>query len=183
MRKIAAILLMLILLFNLCGYRMMINLLQQKEDARLETRLDKNDYNETDLIEMRVALNMPYQERYTEFERHYGEIEINGKSYTYVKRKIEGDVLVLKCIPNKSKQEFTKIKNDWVKANTGEDMDHPGKQSPQKSFAKSFFSEYDDQNLFQSLTGPTPFFNPAFSHTSCLLQKGIANTPYQPPRA
>ena len=106
MRKTAAILLTLILLFNLCGYRILINFLQQKADTKLETRIDNSEYDESQLIEIRVLMNMPYQQRYTAFERHYGEIEIDGKSYTYVKRKIEGDVLILKCIVNQSKEEL-----------------------------------------------------------------------------
>ena len=84
---------------------MVIDRLQQKADTRLEAQLDNSDYDESQLVEIRVPMNMPYQERYTEFERHYGEIELDGKSYTYVKSKIEGDVLVLKCIANQSKEE------------------------------------------------------------------------------
>ncbi len=145
MRKTAAILLTLILLFNLCGYRMVIDLMQQKADNKLEAQLDNSDYDESQLIEIRVPMNMPYQQRYTEFERHYGEIEIDGKSYTYVKRKIEGDMLILKCIANQSKQEAKIIKNDLAKANSNADMDHSGKNSQQKSFAKNLLGEYDDQ--------------------------------------
>ena len=140
MRKTAAILLTLILLFNLCGYRILINFLQQKADTKLETRIDNSEYDESQLIEIRVLMNMPYQQRYTAFERHYGEIEIDGKSYTYVKRKIEGDVLVLKCIANQSKEELNSIKNDLVKANSNTDMDHSGKNSQQKSYAKNLMS-------------------------------------------
>ena len=119
--------------------------MQQKADNKLEAQLDNSDYDESQLIEIRVAMNMPYQQRYTEFERHYGEIEIDGKAYTYVKRKIEGDVLILKCIANQSKQESKIIKNDLAKANSNADMDHSGKNSPQKSFAKNSLGEYDDQ--------------------------------------
>lgn len=186
LRKFGAILLILVLLFNLCGYRIMIPLLQNNADIKLETRLDNNDYDESQLVEIRVPLNMPYQERFTEFERHYGEIEIDGKLYTYVKRKIEGDILVLKCIVNESKQLIKAAGNDWVKIASGIDMDHSGPVKSQQhntSLAKSFWAEYDGQDAFYKLSsGVMPLKN-LFATYSVLIPEVILNTPYQPPES
>ncbi|MBL7708693.1 MAG: hypothetical protein JNJ86_06450, partial [Chitinophagaceae bacterium] len=90
MRKIIAILLIFILLFNIGGYRIVIALMQDRADQKLESLLDKSEYDESQLVEIKVSMNMPYQQRFTEYERHYGEIEIDGVAYTYVKKKIEG---------------------------------------------------------------------------------------------
>ncbi len=144
MRKIAAILLTLLLFFNWYGYRIVISILQDNADRQLESRIDNGDYDKSQLIEIRIALNMPYQERFTGFERQYGEMEIDGKSYTCVERKIEGDVVILKCIANESKQELKSIKNEWAKTNADIETTHPGKQE-QSSFAKNFWSEYENQ--------------------------------------
>ena len=149
MRKLAAILLMLTLVFNLCGYRFVISALQQKADKHIDARLDNNEYDESQLIEIRVALNMPYQERFTEFERHYGQIELDGKSYTYVKRKIDGDVVIFKCIANESREKLKAIDADIAKANSNTDFDHSGKQQQQSSFAKNILSDFDDQQSLQ----------------------------------
>ena len=51
-RKIASAILICILFFNLFGYRFVSNYLQKKYDIQLESRLDKNHYNEADLIEL-----------------------------------------------------------------------------------------------------------------------------------
>lgn len=155
--------------------------MQDVADQKLETLLDNSDYDESLLIEIRVALNMPYQQRFTDYERHSGEIEIDGKSYTYVKRKIEGDVAIYKCIANKSKQELKAIKNDWTKANTGIDTNRPGKQQQQSSFAKSFWSEYDRQNIFQTLNVCISLNTIASSDYSFYIPEVIRNTPHQPP--
>jgi hypothetical protein len=183
MRRIVAILLTLILLFNLCGYRMVIDLVQQKADTKLEARLDNSDYDESQLIEIRVTMNMPYQQRYTEFERHYGEIEIDGKSYTYVKRKIEGDVLILKCIPNQSKEESKTIKNDLAKANSNADIDHSGKNTQQKSFTKNSLGEYDDQFIMHQPASVNNLTTPPFSDFKSAMPEGVANILHQPPKA
>jgi hypothetical protein len=181
LRKFAAISLIFVLLFNLCGYRLVISILQTSADNRLESHLDHNNYDESQLIEIRVALNMPYQERYTEFERHYGEINIDGKAYTYVKRKIEGDVLVLKCIANTSRQELKKINDEQAKNNSGQDQQTPGKKQ-NTSFAKVFSGDYDNKsqllNISAGAVAKTIF---AFNYASG-LNDVLIKTPHQPPR-
>jgi hypothetical protein len=153
-RKIAAILLICLLLFNWYGYRFVTNYLQQKADRQLENRIDLNDYDESQLIEIRVALDMPYQNNQSNFERHYGEIEINGRIYTYVKRKIEDGYLVLKCIPNTTKQDIKTADNILFNANNGLDQEHSGSKnnSPINNVTKSIFTDYDDYSFDINLT-------------------------------
>jgi hypothetical protein len=182
LRKIAAILLILLLFFNWYGYRLVISVMQDDADRKLESRIDNSDYDESQLIEISVAMNMPYQERFTDFERQYGEIEIDGKSYTYVKRKIAGDIVIFKCIANKSKQELTAIKNDLAKANSGIETDHPGKQQQQSSFAKNFWSEYDGQNIFNALNKYTSLNTVEISFYSFYIPEVNRSIPHQPPK-
>ena len=156
--------------------------MQHAADQKLESRIDNLEYDESQLVEITVALDLPYQERFTDFERHYGEIEIDGKSYTYVKRKIAGDVVIFKCIANKSKQELTTIKNDLARANSAIDADHSGKQQQQSSFAKNFWSEYDGQNLFQISDEYTLLNTAGISGYSFYLPEVNRETPHQPPK-
>ena len=180
MRKIAAILFILIFAFNLCGYRLVISLLQTKADAKLEVLIDNSDYNESQLIEMRVPLNMAYQARYTAYERHYGEITIDGKAYTYVKRKIEGDVLVLKCIANESKQQLRETADDLVKSSGGQDQENNSKKS--NSSIKIFSGDYDDKNLFCDLSARSTLKSSLNNHYSSALSDVLIKTLHQPPK-
>jgi len=144
-RKIAAISLICLLVFNWYGYRFVTSYFQKKADSQLEAKIDVNDYDESQLIEIRVALDMPYQASSTEFERHYGEVELNGKVYAYVKRKIENGYLVLKCIPNTVKENIKNADNILFTANNGLDQEHNGKSSsPLGNIFKSIFSDYDN---------------------------------------
>ena len=131
LKRIAAILLILILFFNWYGYQIVTAILEKKADHHLEAKLDNNDYDESQLIEIRVALDMPYQVSQSEFERHYGEIEIGGKSYTYVKRKIENGYLVLKCISNNSKDRIKTAGNEFYKLANGLDQNQQDKKAKQ----------------------------------------------------
>jgi len=115
-KKLAAISLICLLAFNWYGFRIVTAILSDNADQQLETRLDNLQYDESQLIELRIPLNVPYQTSQSEFERHYGEMEVNGVFYTYVKSKVENGELVLKCIPNDSKKEIRKAGTNVVLA-------------------------------------------------------------------
>jgi hypothetical protein len=171
---------MLVLAFNLCGYRFVLSFLQQKADTRLESRIDNNEYDEAQLVEMRVKLDLPYQSRFTSFERHYGEITIDGKEYTYVKRKIEGDVLVLKCIANESKQLLSKTADNLAKANSGQDQENNGKK--QATALKAFSGDFDDKNQFCNLAIAAMLNRVQSVSYAASLADVLILTPHQPPR-
>ena len=182
LKKIAAILLILILFFNWYGYRIVTSILSKNADKRLEVRLDNNQYDETQLIEMRVALNMPYQNDQADFERHYGEIEIDGKYYTYVKSKIEGGYLILKCIPNSSKEQIKVAGNDYFKMTNGFDQNQPDKkQNNNTNLAKSFWSEYDGRETNFSIDIYSELIRKNFLNHSTSLYGVCLSTPGQPP--
>jgi hypothetical protein len=186
LKKIASILLLALLLFNWCGYRWVINIVQQQSDTRLEARLDRNDYDESQLIEISIPVNLPYQTDWADFERFDGEIEVNGIHYKYVKRKIQDGQLILKCIPNQAKQQLETAKGDLFKMTNDVQQDNAAKKSgaPNYSLVKNTLGDYD---------GPRQFCMDAFHTTVAALsysdyQPGLVtnllhSTPEQPPEA
>lgn len=111
-------------LFNLFGYRILFHYEQQQSDMRLEASFDKQDYNDADLITIKVPLSLPYVNNQQNFERVDGEITVNGKILKYVKRKISDGNLILMCLPDhnkmrieSAKDEFFKYANDLVQNN------------------------------------------------------------------
>jgi len=118
----------------------MICFLQEQSAQKLEAMIDGEEYREEELIEMRVPMNMPYQQRYTAFERHYGRINIEGREYTYVKRKVEGDILILKCLPDHAGTRLQQIRDEIALAANSQQT--PG-DSPVKSQVKIFSIECD----------------------------------------
>jgi hypothetical protein len=186
LKKIASILLLGMLLFNWCGYRWVINYLQKDADLQLEARLDKNDYDESQLIEIKVPIHMPYQSDWAAFERYDGEIEVNGIHYKYVKRKVQDGQLVLKCIPNATKQRLETVKDDLFKLVNDLQQDHAAKKpaAPNSILVKNVLGDYDDPKL---LNTPVLYCSMA-AHNYNLYQPVtvISNhhtTPEQPPEA
>ncbi len=114
MRKLAAILLLGIFVFNLFGYRLFVSFMVSNANQSLETALDKNNYNEKDLISIKKPTNLPYYNNTKDFTRAYGEVEMNGVLYTYVKSRIYNDSLEMLCIPNRSKQQLLNSKDNFT---------------------------------------------------------------------
>lgn len=113
LRRITAIFLILIFLFNLFGYRALLQYWETQGITKLEARLDQQLYDEKDLVEVKVPIHLPYHSNWSDFERYDGEIDIDGVHYKYVKRKIFNDSLVLLCIPNNIKIKLSTARDEF----------------------------------------------------------------------
>lgn len=149
MKKLSAILLIAIFLFNLFGYRLLFNYAQQRSDVRLEASLDKNDFNEAELITIKVPLSLPYQNDQQHFERVDGELTYNGKIYKYVKRKISNGELVLMCLPDHRKMKLQSVKDDFFKYSNDLAQNNGSKKSDHSkaNVFKNLVSEFDHYAL------------------------------------
>ena len=127
MKRIAAILLLLVLAFNFCGYRFVLACMNDAATAAVEKKADAADYTEDDLISVKTALNLPYYTSSNEFERAYGSVNINGQDYEYVKRRVHNDTLELLCLSNAAKTKLRAAGNELAGASA--DASLPAKKS------------------------------------------------------
>jgi hypothetical protein len=144
LKRIAAILLLGTLMFNWFGYQLLTDYMQYAANKNLEARLDNDNYDEEQLIELKVPISLPYQSNWKDYERYNGEIEINGVHYKYVKRKVYNDTLILLCLPNKDKMNIENARENFFKLVNDLQTSHPKKGSEkQHSLAfKNILSEY-----------------------------------------
>jgi hypothetical protein len=185
LKRIASILLLSILLFNWFGYRILADYYQQQADRVLEQKLDNSDYDESQLIEIKVPLQLPYQTSWKEFERFDGEIEVNGIHYKYVKRAVYNDSLVLLCLPNEGKMrlqsardEFFKLVNDIQHPSTNKKTDS-GNQHSVKSPVTEYYST-ENNWLIPELTALSSHF---YIENSSFHTSAYSISPEQPPEA
>ena len=113
LKKLTAIALLVLLLFNLAGYPIAFRFLQLQSDRALSQKVDNNNYNEADLVEVKIPLHLPYMSTNSDFERIDGTVEADGIHYNYVKRKISGDTLYILCLKNEQKTQLEKNKNEY----------------------------------------------------------------------
>ncbi|MCW3079921.1 hypothetical protein [Segetibacter sp.] len=183
MKQPGAILLIAIFLFNLFGYRLVFNYAQQQSDVRLEASFDKNDFEEADLIAIKVPLSLPYLNDQQNFERIDGEITVKGKIYKYVKRKITNGNLVLLCLPDHNKMSIESAKHNFFKnANDIAQNDNSKKSNNSKGFFKNLTSDYDYHitaatRPFSALSDSLYYLSPQLNY----LPSSPHSSPEQPP--
>jgi hypothetical protein len=145
MKKLAAILLLLIFMFNLFGYRLFVSCMVNNANQSLETALDKNDFNEEDLISIKTPINLPYYNNSSVFARAYGEVEMNGVLYKYVKSRIYNDSLEMLCIPNRGKQQLLHSKDNFTNVvfDLQKDVNKKSSNSNKNSSFVKLLGEYE----------------------------------------
>ena len=180
MKQTAAILLILLMVFNITGYRFTVQWMQQTQNRNLEKELDNADYDEASLIEISVPLSLPYYNNWPDFERYDGEVLVNGITYKYVKRKVQDGKLILKCLPNSQQQTIQKNVSELFAQANGLPQQHSASGAVKKVI-KAGLSEYEEVNRPQ-------FSNPAFTtltpyrhYQAIALLKGIPLMAWQPP--
>lgn len=182
LKQTAAILLLVLLFFNWYGYRLLSDYLQSQSDSRMEAKLDQDDYDPSQLFELRVPLNLPYHNDWKDFERFNGSIEINGVHYKYVKRKIEKGEMVLLCLPNNERQLLQSARDQFFKLVN--DLQQPG--SPKKSDSntsvfKALFAEYQQEKNNWAIIQPGLHQNQFAQYSIGCVPQHAAQTPAQPP--
>lgn len=169
LKKLTAILLLALFVFNTVGYRLLFNALETSTDVAFTAKLDDGNYNEDELITVKVPVNMPYQVTRTDFERVDGEINIDGHVYKYVKRKVQNDTLTLLCIPHHEKTELQQKANEYA----GKVNDLPSNSNNKKAeifkqltadfditYSTALYNSDNKQavaNLYQNTTLPHQF--------------------------
>ncbi|HRN55227.1 MAG TPA: hypothetical protein PLL71_02180 [Agriterribacter sp.] len=182
MRQLTAISLIFLFLFNLVGYRALLQYWETQGDAKLEARLDQQQYDEKDLIEVKIPIHLPYHNNWSDFERYDGEIDIDGVHYKYVKRKIFNDSLILLCIPNNIKIKISTARDEFFSLVNDLQKDAANTKSSHSSFSFHFSGgdylcqEYEDWNMAVE-TDAIVYYCPA----SVPLLSFSATSPWQPP--
>lgn len=138
--------LLVLLLFNWFGYRLLSSILEENADHQLETAVANNDYDESQLVSIKIPVSylLNYSVPKT-FERVDGRIEIQGTEYRYVKRRIQNDSLELLCIRNPAlmnvkaaRNEMFRFVNDLYHA--GSDKSGNSRHGPCKSFSPEYYN-------------------------------------------
>ena len=127
--------------------------MQVKASEQLETFLDNHFYDESQLIELKIPVNLPYQASWTAYERYNGEVELNGTIYKYVKRKVSNDTLYLKCIPNERKMRLETAKNDFFKISNNLVQNKNSKETT-KSIVNNLQVVYHESSFAITINSP-----------------------------
>lgn len=146
MKKGLSILLLVIFLFNVGGYYIVFWGLSFRLDQQLSNRLDKNLYDDSETIEIKIPLSLPYPVHSDGFQRVDGRFEHNGQFFKLVKQELRNDTLIVVCIDDLGTRELARTLREYVSQTT----DLAGAATNQKALnylsklIKDFFPQTDN---------------------------------------
>lgn len=183
MKKLLSIVLLGIFAFPIFGVHLYFNIANSKADATMQDNVFAQNFQESELITVKVPASMvPYHTNTATFEIANGEVEVNGRYITFVKRRIYNDSIEYKCIPNIAKTNLQKNKNEVLQLLN--DFDNSKNTSPKKVNIKPFSFEAIDFNKNTNYASIT-FYNEQIKYsvfTKQYLPNQYLENAFQPPR-
>lgn len=119
MKKLFTIVLIGLYLFNISGYFLFYKYYIHQSDQQLINQIDDCQYEDSELIEVKIPLHLPYMTSWATYERADGELQHKGAYYNYVKRKISNDTLYLLYVPNVKKTNLFQDLTEYSKKVNG----------------------------------------------------------------
>ena len=152
--------------------------MQNTSEAYLEKQVDKNNFDQQELISIKTKLDLPYYTSSSQYERAYGSINIDGVNYQYVKRRVYNDTLEVLCLPNHTKTKLQSVKNELTKELADEQSTTPKKNTTIKITLPDFFQPIKTFSFssFSNQRQPLP------DYVSCLSQ-GFRSRFKEPPKS
>jgi hypothetical protein len=184
LKRIAAILLLSVLLFNWVGYRLLTAFWENRANTRFEATLDSDQYDSTQLILLRISADaLPYSIVSEKFQRFDGWIGSGATRYRAVKRRLYNDSIEFLCVPDGStgpfrlaKDNFFRLVNDLQKSGHSKGPGPSGKNRPVQKIIWCNSGHVPDLSYFAA----PPVLSPTLQKTT--LPPGYSRVGLQPPR-
>lgn len=131
--------LLMVFLFNVAGYYIVFWALRFQANQEISTRIEANQFNENEVISLKIPMKLPYLNDDADYRSAAGEIEHNGEYYKLVKQKQEGDTLIIVCVKNHEEKQLVKRMIDY--ANLSNDFSTQSKET--QSLLNKLVKEYE----------------------------------------
>jgi hypothetical protein len=182
-KRFAAILIFMLLLFNWVGFQLYMTIAENRENGNIVTRLDNDQFSDADLISIKVpAVHLPPYVNEQQFERVNGQIEIGSRVFNYVKRRILQDSLEFLCIPNDQATLLRIAKYDFFKLVADLQAEQSKKTNSNNNNHKTLNGEYFPENS-EELFAMHQWILPGSNHRySAAPTAGFTDFRGQPPQ-
>ncbi len=95
------------ILFNSGGYDLFFRYMIGRSDNKIINRINQNHYRNSDLVEVKIPVNLPTLQDWTEYEQVSGQVQFKNNKYNYAEIKMTRDTLYLLVIPNHDRTKLT----------------------------------------------------------------------------
>ena len=137
LKKLFGLALIVLLLMNSMGYFAIFYGIQVRSDRKITSLLNKEKYDASQTITIKVPLSIPYLMDQTEFQRIDGQFAHEGRHYRMIKQKYAMDTLTIICLRDTNSEQIQTALSDYVKTFADNPQDSKGNS---KTF--SFIKDY-----------------------------------------
>jgi len=179
LKRIFAIVLLGIHLFNLGGYALLYRYYIHQSDVQMVKQIFDNKISNKKLIELKVPVNMPTIQDWDEYEVIEGQIQLKDAYYNYVRLRMTRDTMYLICVPNETKTRLEKA--NVIAAKEINDVPLTKKGEAPISKKINALSEYDLQAFEYDYIAFSINIKQTTKPISFSLSKPYIESPGQPP--
>jgi len=114
MKKLTALFLVFLLLFNIGGYSVVYWMAEHQASREFSAQLDNNEFSGSEAITIKIPISLPYRPN-SDFERVYGEFRYNGQQYKLLKQRVLNDTLHVVCVVDQKTTQLNDEMNNFTK--------------------------------------------------------------------
>lgn len=180
-KKLIAILLLNVHLFNLGGYNLVFKYLIHQSEVQIVKQIYENKVDSTKLVEIKLPVNLPNIHNWSDYVVDHGQLQLKGVYYNYLRYKVTRDTMSFICIANSVKTRLVTANLIIAKEFSDVPLNKKGHEAPLKKV--NFTGEYSFQTIqYQFLAFSTTLktkMNPISYH----LNSPFIESPGKPPNA
>jgi hypothetical protein len=102
-KKLIAILLLNVHLFNLGGYQFVFQYFIHQSEVQIVKEIYENKIDATKLVEIKIPVHLPGIQKWKDYVRVNGQLQLKGVYYNYLRYKMSPDTMSFICIANSVK--------------------------------------------------------------------------------
>jgi hypothetical protein len=168
-------------LFNMGGYSLLFQYYIHKSDVQMVKEIFDNKINEAKLIEIKIPVNMPTIQDWTEYEVIQGQIQLKDAFYNYVRLRMTRDTMYFVCIPNTVKTHLVNANIITAKEINDVPLSKKGHDGSIKKV--SLLSEYNLQAFQYHYTEFETVLKSNDKSLSINLNSPFIDSPVKPPNS
>ncbi|MBL4676996.1 MAG: hypothetical protein JKY70_12445 [Mucilaginibacter sp.] len=138
MKRLFAIVFLVIYIFNWGGYLLLQNYMVARADKHMNELISQNLYDPNSLVEVKVKQNLPGIFEWRDYKNVSGQIQLKNACYNYVKLKFTKDTLYVMCVPNYEKTKLVKSNIIYAKQVNDIPSDKKSDDSAKKNDSKYY---------------------------------------------
>lgn len=179
MKKLIAILLLNVHLFNLGGYNLVFKYLIHRSEVQIVKQIYENKVDSTKLVEIKLPVHLPGIHEWSDYVVDHGQLQLKGVYYNYLRYKVTRDTMSFICIANSVKTRLVTANLIIAKEFSDVPLSKKGHESSLKKV--SFGSEYSFQEMHYQFLAFSTMLKIRINPISYHLNSPFIESPGKPP--